>query len=197
MERSGPARADRDRDEKGNDMANADHLARLRETFQSTVTRLREKFGADGITTSEFRDNFRVLVGADRVFAVLEYLKGTAGFDMLVELSAADYLQYPDARDRYGLWYILLNTSTGQRLIVKTFTNDPDPTVPSVYGLWKGADWMEREVYDMYGVVFEGHPDLRRILMPDEYTAFPLRRDYPMRGRGERHNLPSITRAES
>ena len=63
--------------------------------------------------------------------------------------------------------------------------------------LWKGADWMEREVYDMYGVVFDGHPDLRRILMPDEFTAFPLRKDYPMRGRGERHNFPVITRAEA
>ena len=101
-----------------------------------------------------------------------------------------------NAKDRYGVWYGLLNTTTGQRLWVKTLVNDPEPTVPSVYPLWRGADWMEREVYDMYGVVFDGHPDLRRILMPDEYTAFPLRKDYPMRGRGERHNFPVLTRAE-
>ena len=77
------------------------------------------------------------------------------------------------------------------------FVNDPDPELPSAVPLWKGADWMEREVYDMYGVRFHGHPDLRRILMPAEFTAHPLRKDYPLRGLGERHNFPAITRAES
>jgi len=166
-------------------------------THDQVLARLRERFGADGFTTSEFRDNRRVHVAPERIADVLRYLKGECGFDMLAELSAADYLQYPDAKDRYGVWYILLNTSTGLRLIVKTFVNDPDPKLPSVFPLWRGADWMEREVYDMYGIIFEGHPDLRRILMPDEFTAFPLRRDYPLRGRGERHNFPFITRAES
>jgi NADH-quinone oxidoreductase subunit C len=165
-------------------------------THEEIITRLRERFGADAVTTSVFRDNRRVHVPAEHVYAVLEFLKNDCGFDMLAELSAADYLHYPDAKDRYGIWYVLLNTATGVRLYVKTFVNDPDPRLPSVFGLWKGADWMEREVYDMYGVVFDGHPDLRRILMPDEFTAYPLRRDYPMRGRGERHNFPYITRAE-
>jgi NADH-quinone oxidoreductase subunit C len=82
-------------------------------------------------------------------------------------------------------------------LIVKTFLNEPELVVPSAFPLWKGANWMEREVYDMYGIVFEGHPDLRRILLPEEFTAFPLRKDYPLHGRGERHNFPVITRAES
>jgi NADH-quinone oxidoreductase subunit C len=165
--------------------------------YEDAVARLREELGADAITTSEFRDNRRVQVGADRLYAALDFLKHTCGFDTLVELGAADYLQYPDAKDRFGVWYILLNTVDGTRLIVKTFVNDPDPTLPSVFPLWKGADWMEREVYDMYGVVFDGHPDLRRILMPDEFTSFPLRKDYPLRGRGERHNFATITRAES
>ena len=127
---------------------------------------------------------------------VAEFLKETCGFDMLVEVGAADYLHYPDAKDRFGVWYILLNTNDGARLIVKTFVNDPDPTLPSMFPLWKGADWMEREVYDMFGITFSGHPDLRRILMPEEFAAFPLRKDYPLRGRGERHNFPVITRAE-
>jgi NADH-quinone oxidoreductase subunit C len=166
-------------------------------THEDVLNRLRERLGADTIQTSEFRDNKRVHVAPEHLLAALGLLKQTCSFDMLVELSAADYLQYPGARDRYGIWYVLLNVATGQRLIVKTFTNDPEPRVPSVYGLWKGADWMEREVYDMYGILFDGHPDLRRILMPDEYTSFPLRRDYPMRGRGERHNFHPLTRAES
>jgi NADH-quinone oxidoreductase subunit C len=92
---------------------------------------------------------------------------------------------------------VLINTTTGERIIVKTHLNPPDLELPSVYPLWKSADWMEREVFDMFGIKFEGHPDLRRILMPDEFTAFPLRKDYPLKGRGERHNFPVITRAES
>jgi NADH-quinone oxidoreductase subunit C len=160
-------------------------------------TVLKERFGADSFTTSEFRDNRRVLVKPDRLYAFLECLKDVCGFDMLAEMTAVDYLRYPDARDRFGVVYVLLNTKTGERVIVKTFLNEPELTLPSAFPLWKGADWLEREVYDMYGIVFEGHPDLRRILMPEEFTSFPLRKDYPLRGRGERHNFPVITRAES
>jgi NADH-quinone oxidoreductase subunit C len=152
--------------------------------------------GPDGFSASEFRDNRRVGVAPERLYEALEALE-KSGFDMLVDVTAVDYLHYPDAKDRFGLIYALLNTVSGERLIVKTFLNEPELTVPSVFPLWRGADWMEREVYDMYGIRFEGHPDLRRILMPHEFTAFPLRKDYPLRGRGERHNFPAITRAES
>ena len=69
-------------------------------------------------------------------------------------------------------------------------------TVPSVVELWAGANWLEREVWDLMGIRFEGHPDLRRIVLPDAFTAHPLRKDYPLQGRGERHNLPVITREE-
>jgi NADH-quinone oxidoreductase subunit C len=160
-------------------------------------TVLTERFGADAFTTSAFRDNRRVIVRPERLIAILECLKNECGFDMLVDLTAVDYLHYPDARDRFGVIFALLNTTTGERLYVKTHLNEPDLTLPSAFVLWKGADWMEREVYDMYGIVFEGHPDLRRILMPEEFTAYPLRKDYPLRGKGERHNFPVITRAES
>lgn len=157
---------------------------------------LKQHFGAECYTTSQFRDNRRLIIAADKVFAFLECLKQHCGFDMLAELTAVDYLHYPDARDRFGVVYCLLNTTTGERVYVKTYLNEPELTLPSVFPLWKGADWLEREVYDMYGIVFEGHPDLRRILMPEEFTHFPLRKDYPLRGRGERHNFPVITRAE-
>jgi NADH:ubiquinone oxidoreductase subunit C len=75
-----------------------------------------------------------------------------------------------------------------------TFLNEPDLTVPSAVPLWEGANWFEREVWDMFGIQFAGHPDLRRILMPDEFTAHPLRKDYPLQGRGERHNFPVLSR---
>ncbi len=158
---------------------------------------LQTRFPAAGLVFSDFRDNHRVQVPKERLVEVLTCLKTEGGFDMLVDITAVDYLEYEDADDRFGVVYVLLNTSTGERTIVKTFVNDPDPTLPSMYPLWKSADWTEREVYDMFGIKFEGHPDLRRILMPDEFTTFPLRKDYPLKGRGERHNFPVITRSES
>src|SRR5262249_23538286 len=154
---------------------------------------LRERLGSEAFTTSEFRDNFRVIVSPEHLFASLQALKEHAGFDMLVDITAVDYLYYPDAKDRFGVVYALANTATGERLYVKTYLNEPELTLPTAFPLWKGADWMEREVFDMYGILFADHPDLRRILMPEEFTAFPLRKDYPLRGRRERHNFPVIT----
>jgi NADH-quinone oxidoreductase subunit C len=156
---------------------------------------LQEKFGSD-VAESTYRDNRRIVAPAARVFAVLEFLH-QSGFDMLLEVTAVDYLEYEGATDRFGLIYVVVNTTTGQRLIVKTHLNPPELEVPTAYPLWKAADWLEREVYDMFGITFAGHPDLRRILMPEEFTAFPLRKDYPLKGRGERHNFPVLTRAES
>ena len=166
-------------------------------SHETTLVKLQAACGFASISTSEFRDNFRITVAPESIFAVLKCLKEACGFDMLTDLTAIDYLHYPDATDRYAVVYCLTNIATGERLVVKTYVNDPDPTVPSCFPLWKGADWMEREVFDMYGIVFTGHPDLRRILMPEEFTSFPLRKDYPLRGRHERHNFPMITRAES
>jgi NADH-quinone oxidoreductase subunit C len=156
---------------------------------------LRARLGGDGFTVSDFRDNHRLIVAADKLYAALEALY-QGGFDHLTDVTAVDYLHYPDAKDRFGLAYVLTNTATGERCVVKTFLNEPDLTVPSAFSLWRGADWMEREVYDMYGIQFERHPDLRRILMPEGFVGFPLRKDYPLRGYGERHNFQTVTRAE-
>ncbi len=162
----------------------------------STIQEVRHRFGAD-VGQSAFRDNQRVVVDAKVAHRVLEFLCREKGFDLLVDITAVDYLEYPDAVNRFGVVYLLTNTATGARLIVKTHLNPPDLDLPTATDLWRGSDWMEREVYDMFGINFAGHPDLRRILMPDEFTAFPLRKDYPLKGYGERHNFPVITRAES
>jgi NADH-quinone oxidoreductase subunit C len=121
-------------------------------------------------------------------------LRQDAGFDMLVDITCVDYLHYRDATERFGLVYLLANTNTNLRLTVRVWLSEPDLSVPSVTPMWEGANWMEREVYDMFGIHFEGHPDLRRILMPPEFTAYPLRKDYPLQGRGERHNFTPLTR---
>lgn len=160
-------------------------------------TRLLETFPEAGLSFSQFRDNWRSPVTNQSLVEVLKFLKQELGFDSLMDITAVDYLNYEGATDRFGVVYVTLNSTTAERLILKTFVNDPDPELPTVSHLWGTADWLEREVYDMFGIRFRGHPDPRRILMPDEFTSFPLRKDYPLKGRGERHNFPIITRAES
>lgn len=161
---------------------------------------LRAAYPDGAVVASAFRDNRRLLVAADYADAVLypllKTLKDEHGFDMLADLAGIDYLNYPDATDRFAVVYALTNTATGERVFVKAFANDPDPELPSVVDLWLAADWMEREVYDLFGVTFIGHPDLRRILMPSEFVGHPLRKDYPLRGYGERHNFPVVNRAD-
>ncbi len=148
------------------------------------------------LAASEFRGQTRIVVPPQSLYDVLAALKGRHGFDLLVDITCVDYLRYRGARDRFGLVYLLADTQTNARITVRTFVNDPEPVVRSVVRLWEGANWLEREVWDMFGVRFAGHPDLRRILLPEEFTAFPLRKDYPLQGRGERHNFPVLRRAE-
>ena len=168
------------------------------EPHAGTLAILKRVFGDGVFSTSRFRDNLRLFVPPARLREVLATLKAEGGFNLLSELGATDYLGYPGrTRARFEVHYVLVNLDTGERLVVKAGVDEPEPALPSAVPLWEGANWMEREVYDMYGIRFEGHPDLRRILMPEEFTAFPLRKDYPLRGRGERHNFPRILRADS
>ena len=168
------------------------------QSHASTLATLATVFGDGVFTTSRFRDNLRLFVPPSRLFDLLTVLKEQCGFNLLAELGGTDYLGYPGrTRSRFEVHYVLRNLDTTERLIVKVGVDDPDPALPSVMPLWPGADWMEREIFDMFGIRFRGHPDLRRILMPEEFTAYPLRKDYPLRGRGERHNFPRLTRGES
>src|SRR3954468_9827884 len=97
--------------------------------FDTIVGALKTKLGADSLTTSEFRDNRRIIVKPAQLFDVLKTLKTEHGFDMLAELTAADYLKYPKATDRFGVVYGLLNTTTGERVFVKVWLNEPDLTI--------------------------------------------------------------------
>jgi NADH-quinone oxidoreductase subunit C len=163
--------------------------------LETALSALASQFG--DLRTSEFRGKTRMVLSRESLFAALKLLKVQFAFDYLVDITCVDYLAYRDAADRFGLVYELCSTSQNARLTVRCYVNEPNLNVPSVYPLWTGADWMEREVYDMFGIVFDGHPDLRRILLPDEFTSFPLRKDYPLQGRGERHNFPVLRRNEA
>lgn len=164
------------------------------EMDRSLIEALRSRFA--GLAASEFRGQWRVVVERERLLELLAALRDEHGFDLFVDVTCVDYLHYRGATDRFGLVYLLANTRTNQRIAVRCFVNEPDASVPSVVGLWEGANWPEREVYDLFGIRFEGHPDLRRIVLPEEFTAHPLRKDYPLQGRGERHNFPVIRRAD-
>src|SRR6476660_7322774 len=161
----------------------------------ATLDALKTRLG--DLSSSEFRGDMRVVLTKENLLEAMRLLQQERGFDLLVDVTCVDYLNYRDATDRFGLVYLLTNTETNERLTVRVFLNEPELTVPSMVPLWSGANWLEREVYDMFGIRFEGHPDLRRILMPDEFAAFPLRKDYPLQGRGERHNFQRIARADS
>jgi NADH-quinone oxidoreductase subunit C len=101
------------------------------------------------------------------------------GYTFLASLHGVDY--YPD-EPRLGVVYELLNRKTVDRLSIKARVSIDEPNLPSVVGMWPGADFPERECFDMFGVVFDGHPDLRRILMPEDYEGYPQRRDFPTGG---------------
>jgi NADH-quinone oxidoreductase subunit C len=163
-----------------------------------TLSTLTGALGGGTLKVSSFRDNLRIHLSSEQLIAALTCLRDQAGF-VLLEIGGVDYLGYPGRPAdlyRFEVHYVLLNQDTHERVILKVGVDDPNPTLPSAQPVWMGADWMEREIFDMYGIKFEGHPDLRRILMPEEFAAFPLRKDYPLRGRGERHNFPRLTRNE-
>lgn len=162
------------------------------ETVEQVTQALQERW--EGIEVSSFRGDTRVRVPAAQLLKVLRMLQQDAGFDLLVDLTCVDYLHYRGAGERFGLVYLLANTTTNLRLTIRVWLSEPELSVPSATPLWEGANWLEREVYDMFGIHFAGHPDLRRILMPPEFTAYPLRKDYPLQGRGERHNFIPLTR---
>ncbi len=162
------------------------------DAVEKVTQALQERF--EGVEVSSFRGDARVRVPVAKLLEICRMLRQDAGFDMLVDITCVDYLHYRGATERFGLVYLLANTNTNLRLTVRAWLSEPDLSVPSVTPMWEGANWMEREVYDMFGIHFEGHPDLRRILMPPEFTAYPLRKDYPLQGRGERHNFTPLTR---
>jgi len=160
-----------------------------------SIEGLKRRF--DELSCSVFRGQTRVAIPRERLSEALEALHSEWDFDLLVDITCVDYLHYRGALHRFGLAYLFASTRSNCRLTVRVMLDEPDLAVPSATTYWEGANWMEREVWDMFGISFDGHPDLRRILLPEEFTAHPLRKDYPLQGRGERHNFPVLARGHS
>jgi len=142
------------------------------------VERLKARF-PDGIASvREFRGEFTVQVNPAALVEMCTFLRDDpdCAFDMLVDVSGVDY--YP-AEPRFGVNYHLLSMPHKQRLRLQVRVPGPDPRVPTVTSVWPGANWFERETFDLFGITFDGHPDLRRLLLPPDFYGYPLRRDQP------------------
>lgn len=171
---------------------------------------VKQAFPGLKLRATEYRGQSTLIVEPKDLLAIVTFLKNDArcGYNFLSDLGGVDYLNYPAPMPgRFAVVYNLVSFSRDDRFFVKTFV---DPTLPtegaavdpalaldSVTGLWAGAEWMEREVFDMFGVRFRNHPDLRRILLWEEFPGHPLRKDYPVRGRGERDMYRIVDRTSS
>lgn len=162
------------------------------------------------LRATEFRGCATLIVEPGDLRAVMGLLRGDArlGYDFLSDVVGIDYLNYPAKMPgRFGVVYALIALGREKRFYVKVYLDpsigtegtaeDPALYLDTVTDLWPGAEWMEREVFDMFGIRFRGHPDLRRILLWESYPAHPLRKDYPLRGRGERETYKVVDRTDA
>jgi len=151
-------------------------------TAAATVEKVREKFPQAVIETIEFRGEQTIVLTTEQLVAVCAYLQKNLQYTFLSTITAVDW----DERvPRYDVVYHLLSIPNRSELRLKVRVGErreEHPSVPTVTGVWPGANWYEREVFDMFGITFAGHPDLRRIIMPNDWTTHPLRKDYPLTG---------------
>ena len=148
---------------------------------QRVLDTLKAQFGEAILEATEFRGELTVVVPKERIVEVCRFLKSDPElrYDLLSDLCGID--MYTPVK-RFGVVYNLYSLKNKHRIRLKTFTEEEDPRVPTVTSVWATANWHERETYDMFGIVFDGHPDLRRIYMPEEFEHYPLRKDFPLMG---------------
>ncbi len=149
--------------------------------MESTAERIKQKYPNLVTETSADRSGECVRAKREGIRDLLAGLKKDAEFDfnLLVDLFAVDYLHWEEREIRFEVVYNLFSLSKNRRLFVKVAVPELDPEIDSVVALWPAADWYEREVWDMMGIVFKGHPNLKRILMYESFQGHPLRKDYP------------------
>ena len=159
---------------------------------ETSTYQLKEKFPEAVLDITEFAGEKIFHIKGQQILLILTELK-SAGYNFLADLTAIDNLTL-GGFERFAVSYHLLSHETAERVTVKAYVSEENPTLPSVESLWKTADWQEREVFDLYGIIFEEHPNLIRIMNPDDYDGYPLRKDYPRLGRKERDDFPVVDR---
>lgn len=171
---------------------------------------LKERFPGKRFRGTDYRGCSTLIVEPADLHEVLAFLRDDpkAQYNFLSDVVGIDYLNYPSKTiGRFAVVYNLISFSRDERFFVKAFLDPSLPTegiaedpalyLDSVTDLWPGAEWMEREVFDMFGIRFRNHPDLRRILTWEAYPAHPLRKDYPLVGRGERETYKIVDRTDA
>ena len=150
----------------------------LSDQLQRTCAKLEEAFPDAGLAFAAFRGELTVTMPTSLLLDVCQFLRDDEALDysFLTDITAVDH---PERKDRFCLVYHLLSMSRKARVCLKTYLSE-DEQAPSLTPLWPGAGFYEREVYDLFGLGFAGHPDLRRIMMPDDWQGHPLRKDYPL-----------------
>lgn len=155
----------------------------------TTIERARARFPGSILDVTEFRGETTLTVKKDDIVAVCTFLRDDpeSRFDYLSDLCGADAYK-PESR--FEVIYNLYSLTAKQRLRLKVLVDETDLHVPSVTAVWSGAEWPEREAFDMFGIIFDGNKDLRRMYMPEEFEYFPLRKDYPLMGIPDSIPLP-------
>jgi NADH-quinone oxidoreductase subunit C len=164
-----------------------------RENLAVLAARVEAAFGERLLSKEEKTQYIQFSVKAADAHDLVRFLKDepVLGFTWFVDCCGVDYQRYPKAMaERFAVVTTLFSPTLGVKVQVRAFVPAGNPHIASNCDLFAGANWTERETFDLYGIVFDGHPDLKRILMPDDFDGHPLRKDYPLRGRGERGAFP-------
>lgn len=148
---------------------------------EKVLEKLQSNFHDSILMTNEFRGDLTVTLKKDDIIKVCQFLRDDEDlrFDSIRDIMGVDRYR---PENRFELVYNLYSLVNNHRIFLKVLVEEQDLKVPTVVGVWSGANWMEREAFDMFGVTFEGHPDPRRIYMPEEFEHFPLRKDFPLMG---------------
>jgi NADH-quinone oxidoreductase subunit C len=154
--------------------------------------KIKEQFPDQVIEVAEFRDQVSVIVKRDQTIPIMKYLHDDPllSLDHLQDLTAVDYLNKKDVR--FEVVYNLYSIKYRHKIRIRAQVPESDPKINSVVPIWAGANWHERECFDMFGIVFTRHPDLRRILMPEDWEGHPLRKDYPLKGPAPENEWPGF-----
>lgn len=159
---------------------------------ESALKKVIEKFPQYIIDSHNQCGDETLIIKREGLLDVCKFLKEepSLSFNMLLDVTAVDYLNIKNPR--FEVVYHLRSLIKFHRVRVKVPLDEKDLKIPTLTGVWKSANWFEREVFDMFGVIFEGHPDLRRLLLYDEFKGHPLRKDYPIKGYQMRISMPQL-----